>query len=97
MRGTKTIFAFATHTHKYGTVVLGYLYRNGQIKEFARHDPQGPQMFYPMKKELAIVNGDYIAARCTYNTTAERRMIFFGAFEKFHNNKKIKIYLTALF
>ena len=90
MKGPKTIFAFRTHTHKHGTVVSGYLYRNGRIREFARHDPQEPQMFYPMEKELAIVNGDYLTARCTYNTTAEGRMVFFGTFGRFHINQENK-------
>ena len=74
----KTLFAFRTHTHKHGTAVTGYLYRNNQLIEIARHDPQEPQMFYPMKKELAVDNGDYLAARCTFNTTAESRTVYFG-------------------
>ena len=79
MRAPKTLFAFRTHTHSHGTVVTGYLFRNNRIKEIARHDPQEPQMFYPMSKEIAVNNGDYIAARCTFNTTEEDRMVFFGA------------------
>ena len=78
MRVPKTLFAFRTHTHKHGTVVTGYLYRNNKVREIARHDPQEPQMFYPMKKEEAVDNGDYLAARCTFNTTTESRTVHFG-------------------
>ena len=78
MRVPKTLFAFRTHTHKHGTVVTGYLYRNNKIREIARHDPQEPQMFYPMTKEEVVDNGDYLVARCTFNTTAESRTVHFG-------------------
>jgi hypothetical protein len=50
-------------------VITGYKFRDNQIKEIARGDPQKPQTFYPMKKIEELRNGDYIAARCTYNTT----------------------------
>ena len=78
MRRPKVFFAVGPHTHKHGTLVTGYLYRNEQLKEIARHDPQMPQRFYPMERELAVDNNDYIGARCTFNTTSENRTIYFG-------------------
>ena len=73
-----TLFAFRTHAHKHGTVITGYQVRNGKILEIARGDPQKPQMFYPMKKYVVVDNGDYIHARCTFNTTMENRLIRIG-------------------
>ena len=76
------LFAFRTHTHKHGTVVTGYLYRDNILKEIARHNPQEPQMFYTMEHELAVDNGDFLAARCTFNTTLENHPVFIGRFLK---------------
>ncbi len=50
-------------------MITGYKFRDGEIKEIARGDPQKPQTFYPMSTIEEIKNGDAIAARCTYNTT----------------------------
>ena len=69
------LFAFRTHTHKHGTVVTGYLYRGNKLQEIARHNPQEPQMFYPIKTEVTVNNGDFLAARCTFNTTMELSLI----------------------
>lgn len=76
------LFAFRTHTHKHGTVVTGYLYRGNKLREIARHDPQEPQMFYPMKTEVTADNGDFLAARCTFNTTMEDRPVYMGMFNR---------------
>ena len=84
------LFAYRTHTHKHGTVVTGYLYREQNIQEIARHDPQEPQMFYPMKKEVVVDNGDILAARCTFNTTLENKPVYIGIW----NKTKFKIFLT---
>ena len=73
-----TLFAFRTHAHKHGTVITGYLYRGNQLSEIARGDPQKPQMFYAMKNELVVDNGDFLAARCTFNTTMEDKPIYIG-------------------
>ena len=73
-----TMFAFRTHAHKHGTVITGYRVRDGKISEIARGDPQKPQMFYPMTKPVVVENGDYIHARCTFNTTMEDRIIRIG-------------------
>ena len=73
-----TLFAFRTHAHKHGTVITGYRVRDGKISEIARGDPQKPQMFYPMTKAVVVENGDYIHARCTFNTTMEDRIIRIG-------------------
>ena len=76
------LFAYRTHTHKHGTVVTGYLYREQNIQEIARHDPQEPQMFYPMEKEVVVDNGDILAARCTFNTTLENKPVYIGIWNK---------------
>ena len=53
------------------TVITGYTYRDHKVKEFARGDPQKPQPFYSMTQIEEVKNGDYVAARCTYNSTGK--------------------------
>ncbi|XP_015915160.1 peptidylglycine alpha-hydroxylating monooxygenase [Parasteatoda tepidariorum] len=63
-------FAFRTHTHALGKVVSGYkIDKEGKWHFIGKHDPQEPQMFYPVEdKSLTIEYGDVVAARCTmYN------------------------------
>ncbi|KAH9499188.1 hypothetical protein Btru_004367, partial [Bulinus truncatus] len=69
MNLTKTIypFAFMTHSHELGQVISGYQY-NGSFFEIGRGNPHWPQQYYPVKKKIVIQPGDYMAARCTYNT-----------------------------
>ena len=84
------LFAFRTHTHKHGTLVRGYLRRGNQIEEIASHDPQEPQMFYPMDTEVTVDNGDFLGARCTFNTTLENSPVYMGMFHNiYHNMLKI--------
>ena len=62
-------FAFRTHAHKLGRVVSGFLIspeRHWTL--IGRHNPQKPQMFYPVKsKDMVIHQNDVVAARCTMN------------------------------
>jgi peptidylglycine monooxygenase len=62
-------FAFRTHTHKLGRAVSGWLVdQQGNWKLVGRHDPQKPQMFYPVEdKSIVVREGDVMAARCTMN------------------------------
>ncbi|KAG8187615.1 hypothetical protein JTE90_027026 [Oedothorax gibbosus] len=63
-------FAFRTHTHGLGKVVTGYkIDKDGKWHLIGKHDPQEPQMFYPVKdNKLVVEYGDVLAARCTmYN------------------------------
>jgi peptidylglycine monooxygenase len=66
-------FAFRTHAHKLGLVNSGYRVRGRNDEqewtEIGRRSPQLPQMFYPIKNNIPIVRGDYVAAVCTmFNT-----------------------------
>ncbi|GIY07870.1 peptidylglycine alpha-hydroxylating monooxygenase [Caerostris extrusa] len=60
-------FAFRTHTHALGKVVSGYkIDKDGKWHLIGKHNPQEPQMFYPVKDTKMIVDyGDVLAARCT--------------------------------
>ncbi|XP_033125194.1 probable peptidylglycine alpha-hydroxylating monooxygenase 1 [Anneissia japonica] len=58
-------FAYRVHTHKLGRVVSGYRIRNQQWEEIGRRDPQKPEMFYPITKNMTVERGDILAARCT--------------------------------
>ena len=64
-------FAFRTHTHKLGTAVSGWrVDPESNWHLIGRHDPQAPQMFYPVEnKDMVISQGDMLAARCTMNNT----------------------------
>jgi peptidylglycine monooxygenase len=62
-------FAFRTHTHKLGLAVAGYrITPDGKWDLVGKHNPQKPQMFYPVEgKDMTISEGDVMAARCTMN------------------------------
>lgn len=63
-------FAFRTHAHQWGYVIKGYHYSatSGKMTEFAAASPQWPQAFYPATNNVTIKPGDYLHARCSYNT-----------------------------
>ena len=44
----------------------------------AKGNPQWPQAFYPMEKEMIIAPGDTVAARCSYNTTGHDSPVKIG-------------------
>ena len=73
-----TPFAFRIHTHEHGTSVAGYHCRGGTTTEIARGDPQKPQLFYPCLNKVTVRNGDYLGARCIFNTTTERNEVNIG-------------------
>jgi hypothetical protein len=64
-------FAYRTHAHSLGSVITGYVYNSDTnvYKEIAKGSPQWPQAFYPMKEDVVVKSGEYLIARCTYNTT----------------------------
>lgn len=69
-------FAFRTHTHKLGTAVTGWKIddKNNWIL-IGRHDPQQPQMFYPVSDhDLTLTENDILTARCTMNNTLSHRV-----------------------
>ena len=63
--------SYRLHTHGTGVLVTGYKYNplTDQMTEFARFNPQWPQVFYPVTNNVTFQQGDYILSRCTYNTT----------------------------
>ncbi|XP_031553480.1 peptidyl-glycine alpha-amidating monooxygenase B-like isoform X3 [Actinia tenebrosa] len=72
-------FAFRVHTHKLGTVVSGYRVRNSKWTLIGKNDPQRPQAFYSIENAPEIERGDYLAARCTYNSMSKKRTTYIGA------------------
>lgn len=70
-------FAFRTHTHKLGKAVSGWkIDRSGKWQLIGKHDPQQPQMFYPIEdKSLVIRQFDRVAARCTMNNTLSHEVL----------------------
>jgi len=73
-------FAYRTHAHQWGTVIKGYKYskENGVIEEIAAGNPQWPQQFYPIKKNVTLNKGEYLMARCTYSNLEGDRAIEIG-------------------
>ncbi|KAI1301442.1 Peptidylglycine alpha-hydroxylating monooxygenase [Halotydeus destructor] len=69
-------FAFRTHTHKLGTAVSGWrVDPEGRWTLVGRHNPQEPQMFYPVEdKSIIVKEGDVMAARCTMNNTLNHKV-----------------------
>ena len=69
-------FAFRTHTHKLGTAVSGWkVDSSGTWSLIGRHDPQQPQMFYPVQDpSLTFGENDILTARCTMNNTLSHRV-----------------------
>lgn len=63
-------FAYRVHTHKLGLVVSGYRIdqTTGLFEEIGKGNPQWPQAFYPIKKNITINPRDYLAAQCTFTT-----------------------------
>ena len=78
------IFAYLTHTHKWGYSVRGYKVslnettNRNEIKEICKGSPQWPQQFYPMSKEAILSDGDGLMARCSYNTMDSPNDIIMG-------------------
>ena len=73
-------FAFRTHAHSLGSVISGYKY-NAETKEYteiAKGSPQWPQAFYPTKGDFEVKSGEYLVARCTYNSTGKDKTVRIG-------------------
>ncbi|XP_065060202.1 LOW QUALITY PROTEIN: peptidylglycine alpha-amidating monooxygenase-like [Rhopilema esculentum] len=68
--GQATLYPFAVrvHAHHLSTVVSGYRIRNKKWMLIRKENPQRPQAFYSLDKEMTIRQGDHLEARCTYNT-----------------------------
>merc|ERR550519_2601687 len=74
-------FAYRTHAHSLGTVITGYVYNaeKSSYHEIARGNPQWPQAFYPMKEVETVQPGEFLAARCTYNTVGHNTTTRIGS------------------
>lgn len=63
-------FAFRVHAHKLATVIAGYkVEENGDFTLIGKGNPQWPQAFYPVEKNITVEPRQMLAARCTYSTT----------------------------
>ena len=54
------------------------LLQNETLAELARGNPQWPQAFYPLKRVIEIHQGDYVHARCTFDSTGRNRTTRIG-------------------
>lgn len=75
-------FRFRTHTHKLGVKVAAYkkpAYEPLEPVLIGEHDPQKPQMFYPVEDtSLTIQRGDRVYGYCDYNNT-RGKTVYIGA------------------
>lgn len=75
-------FRFRTHTHKLGVKVGAYKKPSDDPTQqvlIGEHDPQKPQMFYPVEDaSLTIEKGDRVYAYCDYNNT-RGQTVYIGA------------------
>jgi hypothetical protein len=74
-------FAVRVHAHMHGDVNAAYRYRNEEMTEIGKVDPQLPQAFYPMKQIVEIKDGDILLGICTYHND-ENRIIYPGPTHK---------------
>ena len=81
-------FAFRTHAHQWGSVIKGYKYsqESDEIEEIAAGNPQWPQQFYPIKKQVTVNEGEYLLARCTFNNSDGSRDIHIGMLPTFYHH-----------
>ena len=77
-----TIFAYMTHAHSLGSDISGYMLHKGDLKEFARGDPQKPQTFYETQHFLPLKEGDVITARCFFDGTRANKTTSIGMFRE---------------
>ncbi|KAK2718372.1 peptidyl-glycine alpha-amidating monooxygenase-like [Artemia franciscana] len=75
------IFASRVHAHSLGVVIAGYRFSNDlkTVTEIAKGNPNWPQAFYPEKEVITIQPLDFLAARCTYNSTGRQRSTEIGS------------------
>lgn len=76
-------YAYWVHTHEIGQVVSGYKIDNASRKpiEFARWTHRWPQpvtINQNLSSVVSIFPGDYVAGRCTYNSTLHDQPIKWG-------------------
>nr|AAC47825.1 peptidylglycine alpha-hydroxylating monooxygenase [Calliactis parasitica] len=72
-------FAFRVHAHSLGSVTTGYRIRNKKWELIGKGDPQRPQAFYAIDKNMDIRSGDILAGQCTYNTMKKQKTTYIGA------------------
>ncbi|EDV26999.1 uncharacterized protein TRIADDRAFT_63754 [Trichoplax adhaerens] len=66
------------HAHALGRDISAYRIRDGEWTKIVKRSAQKPQVFYPMEKTIDIQRGDYIAARCSYDSTKRNKVTTSG-------------------
>ena len=69
-----------THAHSLGSDMKGYVLHNGDLREFARRDPQMPQTFQEIQQFQPLKEGDVIKARCYFDGTRANTTTSIGTF-----------------
>ena len=71
-----------THAHDLGSDIEGYVLHNGEVKKFAKRDPQMPQTFQEMQRFQPLKEGDVIQARCYFDGTRANTTTHIGTFRE---------------
>ena len=71
-----------THAHSLGSDMKGYVMHDGELREFARRDPQMPQTFQNIQHFQPLKEGDVIKARCYFDGTRTNTTTSIGMFGK---------------
>ena len=70
-----------THAHSLGSDITGHVLQSGDIREFARRDPQMPQTFQNIQHFQPLKEGDVIKARCYFDGTRTNTSTSIGMFK----------------
>ncbi|ESN91950.1 hypothetical protein HELRODRAFT_90150, partial [Helobdella robusta] len=91
LQATMYPIAFRVHAHMLGRVISAYVKKSSGWKLIGKGNPQWPQAFWPTNdKELVIENGDFIAAKCVYNSEHYDVDVNIGST---HNDEMCNFYL----
>ncbi|VDK68562.1 unnamed protein product [Onchocerca ochengi] len=71
-------FAFRTHTHTMGRVVSAFYKHADKWIMIGKRNPQWPQLFQPIEKNLTILNDDLMAAICVYDSSMKKSIVRMG-------------------
>ena len=71
-----------THAHSLGSDITGSVLHNGDLREFARRDPQMPQTFQEIRHFQPLKEGDVIKASCYFDGTRANKTTSIGMFKE---------------
>lgn len=71
-------FAFRTHTHSMGRVVSAFYKHADEWTMIGKRNPQWPQLFQPIERNLTISYDDLMAAICVFDSSMKKTVVRIG-------------------